>query len=342
MYFALLTAACIALLLVLFDRVMSGPNEHAKKTGEKGMQVNAGINRSAVKHMRELPVSVWKAPDVSAIPAGKKGDQIRYGRGLIANTAKYFGPKGSVAAISNGMNCQNCHLDAGARPFANDYASFTGNFPKHIARSGKVEPATARIAECFSRSLNGSVPDTNSREIRAMLAYMQWLAANVKRNEKAVGSGTEKLHFLDRAADPVKGVVVYRAKCQTCHGADGEGVPAADKLSYTYPPLWGENSYNDGAGMYRLGNFAGFVKNNMPFGAGYEDPQLTDEEAWDVAAFVNSRPRPHRDASGDYPDPEQKPVDAPYGPYADHFSAEQHKYGPFQPIADARKKSNEQ
>jgi thiosulfate dehydrogenase len=114
---------------------------------------------------------------------------------------------------------------------------------------------------------------------------------------------------------------------------------AADGLAYTYPPLWGANSYNSGAGLFRLSRFAGYVRDNMPLNqATHSTPSLSDAEAWDVAAFVNSRPRPSKDLSGDWPNIAKKPVDHPFGPYADGFSEEQHKFGPFQPIIDARKK----
>jgi thiosulfate dehydrogenase len=262
---------------------------------------------------------------------------IRYGRQLLAHTADYLGPRGSVAQISNGMNCQNCHLDGGSRLFANNYGSFMSTYPKFSPRSNNISPASQRIADCFNRSLNGTAPDTNGREVKAMLAYMKWIGQGVKKGQKLFGNATEKLPFLTTAADPAKGKLVFIAKCQSCHSADGNGLLAADKKSYTYPPLWGKSSYNDGAGLYRLGNFAGFVKNNMPFGATYQSPQLTNEEAWDVAAFVNSQPRPHKDQHLDWTDLKNKPIDFPFGPYADKFSEKQHKFGPFKPIKDAQK-----
>jgi thiosulfate dehydrogenase len=103
-----------------------------------------------------------------------------------------------------------------------------------------------------------------------------------------------------------------------------------------YPPLWGSNSYNNGAGLYRLSRFAGYVKANMPLGATYATPQLTDEEAWDVAAYINSMYRPKKDLSNDWPDISKKPIDHPFGPFADGFSEEQHKIGPFIPIKEKR------
>ena len=281
---------------------------------------------------KPIPANVWKAPELSTIPTGKTGKMIRYGKDLLEHTAVYFGPAGTVAQISNGMNCQNCHLENGTKLFGNNYAGFVASYPKMSFRSGTVSPASTRISECFERSLNGKAPDTAGKEVQAIMAYMKWLGRDVKKGQKVFGTGSEKLSFLNRAADPAKGKVVYLQKCQVCHGADGEGKLANDKKQYTYPPLWGNNSYNDGAGMYRLGNLAGFVKNNMPFGASYQNPQLTDEQAWDVAAFVNSQPRPHRDQQADWPNLKYKPIDFPFGPYLDTFSAKQHKYGPYAAI----------
>jgi thiosulfate dehydrogenase len=306
-------------------------------TAKTKQDVETGIAAVNVKS-QVVPADAWKAPDENTIPADtKNGQMIRYGKELIAHTSKYFGPNGSIARITNGMNCQNCHLDGGTKLFGNNYAGFISSFPKMSGRSGKVEPASARIAECFNRSLAGKVPDESGKEIQAMLAYMKWLGTGVKKGEKVFGTGTEKLKYLDRAANVKHGAILYTSKCQSCHGATGEGILAEDKLTYVYPPLWGKHSYNDGAGMYRLSNFAGFVKNNMPYGARYGDAQLSDEEAWDLAAFVNSQPRPHKDQRKDYPDLLKKPFDAPYGPYADNFSENQHKYGPFAPIVTSKK-----
>ena len=169
-----------------------------------------------------------------------------------------------------------------------------------------------------------------------MVAYMQWLGKDVPKGESPKGSGIYEVPFLDRAADPVKGKAVYAQQCQSCHMEDGQGMPKPDKSGHIYPPLWGENSYNDGAGLFRMSRFAGYVKTNMPLGATFERPLLTDEEAWDVAAYVNSLPRPKKDLGKDWPDISKKPIDHPFGPFSDDFTEEQHKFGPFKPIKEAR------
>ena len=287
--------------------------------------------------MALVPPDYWHPPTDSRLPAGAQGQQIRYGRELIAHTAKYLGPKGTVRHLSNGMNCQNCHLDAGTKVLGNNYSGVFSTYPKFRERSGSVETIVKRVTDCFERSLGGQAPDSTSREMRAIVAYIQWLGTDVPKGQRPNGVGLTKLPYLDRAADSTKGQLVYIAKCQVCHSATGAGIRVAGSKEYVYPPLWGSNSYNDAAGLYRLSNFAGYVKANMPFGASYASPQLTDEEAWDVAAFINAMPRPHKDQHADWPVMANKPIDFPLGPYADSFTERQHKFGPFQPIADARK-----
>lgn len=281
-------------------------------------------------------VNLWTAPSdrrLAQLPANERA-LVRYGRDLIAHTANYLGPKGSVAHLSNGMNCQNCHLKAGTQPWGNNYGAVQANYPKFRERSGTVENQIKRVNDCFQRSLNGRPLDSTTREMQAILAYINWLGSDVPRKTMPRGAGLFKVKGLDRPADSTRGLAVYAQKCQSCHQANGEGVLAMGKRSYAYPPLWGEHSYNQGAGLFRLSNLAGYVRYNMPLGATYESPQLTDEEAWDLAAYINSQPRPTGDISRDWPNLAGKPFDHPFGPYADPFNEQQHKYGPFKPIKD--------
>lgn len=275
----------------------------------------------------------WSAPSLEGISDPEQKKQIAYGKDLIAHTAKYFGPAGVLEKNrTNGLNCQNCHLDAGTKVFGNNYSAVASTYPKFRARSGSVENIFKRVNDCFERSLNGKALDTNSAEMSAIVAYINFLGKDVPKGEQPEGVGLKKPAFLNRAADPAKGKTVYEAQCQSCHQADGQGLWAEGGSEYTYPPLWGKLSYNDGAGLFRMSNFAGYVKYNMPLGASHDAPILTDEEAWDVAAFVNSQPRPKKNISQDWPDISKKPFDHPFGPFADGFSEQEHKYGPFGPI----------
>jgi thiosulfate dehydrogenase len=279
--------------------------------------------------------TTWEAPSLytDQVTVGKERALVIYGEDLIANTAKYLGPKGIIAQISNGMNCQNCHLDAGKRIWGNNFGAVYSTYPKYRERSGTVENIHKRVNDCFERSLDGQPLDIKSKEMMAIYAYIKWLGQNVSKNQKPFGSALGSLNYLERAADPQKGKKVYTKECQSCHGKRGEGQFNPDSASFSIPPLWGVNSYNDGAGLFRLSNFAFFVKNNMPFNkASYNNPVLTDEEAWDVAAYVNSQPRPHMDQSADWPDIAKKPVDYPFGPYDDPFTQQQHQFGPYGPI----------
>jgi thiosulfate dehydrogenase len=283
----------------------------------------------------------WQPPDESLIPFTEEGELIRYGKALIANTSEFLGPKGIVAQISNGMNCQNCHLKAGTQNFSNPFSAVASTYPRYRERNNRMESIAFRVNECMKRSLNGKALDSTGTEMKAMIAYLKWLGKDVPTGVKPVGSGTEELPFLNRAADTIAGKNIFVNKCQRCHQANGQGELARDGSSYVYPPLWGPNSFNVSAGLYRLSRLAGFIRNSMPFGISYKNPELTAEQSWDVAAFIASQPRPVRFFSDDWPDSSKKPVDYPFGPWADQFTALQHKYGPFEPIKNRKSSSDE-
>jgi len=287
------------------------------------------------------PGSSWIAPSlhVDQQLEGEERQLVIYGQDLIAHTARYLGPKGSVQAISNGMNCQNCHLNAGKRIDGNNYSAVFSTYPKFRDRSGGMETIYKRVSDCFQRSLNGQAPDSNSREYQAIHAYIKWLGKEVTKGDKPKGSGIPKIPFLNRAADPAKGQIVYQNQCQSCHGANGEGQLNLAGNEYEYPPLWGANSFNVSAGLFRLSNMAGYVYTNMPYNQAWPGkPKLTVEESWDVSAYVNSKPRPDKKFTEDWPNIAKKPFDHPFGPHTDGFSEQQHKYGPFKPILAARNK----
>jgi thiosulfate dehydrogenase len=171
--------------------------------------------------------------------------------------------------------------------------------------------------------------------MKALLAYIQFLSTGVPVGKSPEGRGSPALALLARAADPNRGADLYQKNCALCHQPDGQGKrngTAGDAKGYAYPPLWGPDSFNDGAGMHRLIASASFIRANMPFGTRYDAPALSAEDAWDVAAYINSQPRPHRDhLDTDYPNRARKPVDAPFPPFPDKFPLEQHRLGPSLP-----------
>jgi thiosulfate dehydrogenase len=282
---------------------------------------------------------LWTAPPEDEIPSDSIGDLIRYGKELVVNTSKYLGPKGIVAQVSNGMNCQNCHLDAGARNFANPFSAVASTYPKYRERSGRVESIEFRVNDCLLRSLNGQAIDSTGPEMRAYVAYLEWIGKDVPKGFKPRGIATGDLPFIARAADPARGARVFIAYCVRCHGENGGGLYNNDSTAFIYPPLWGDHSFNAMAGMYSLSRLAGFIKFNMPFGiADWKHPQLSDEDAWDVAAYVASQNRPVKKFPGDWKNISKKPLDYPFGPYADAFTERQHKYGPFEEIKKSRER----
>ena len=271
----------------------------------------------------------WTGAPANQIPVNNYGLLIRYGRNLIENTAYYLGPNGKLQHSTNGLNCQNCHLEAGTKPWGNNYGAVASTYPKFRDRSGSIESIEKRVNDCLERSLNGQALNNNSKEMKAIVSYIKWLGIDIAKKTKPKGSGIMQLPFLSRAADPNKGKYVYTTTCERCHGKTGLGQMNPDNTSYLYPPLWGNKSYNTGAGLFRLSRFAGFVKNNMPNPVNYHTPQLSDEQAWDVAAYVNSQPRPNYNVKNDWPDKKKKPFDHPFGPYVDGLSEKEHKYGPW-------------
>jgi thiosulfate dehydrogenase len=270
----------------------------------------------------------WVLPDIDSL----SDSTIKYGYRLVRSTSEYFGPKGSIRRTTNGMDCQNCHRAGGTDPDAISLRSAYAHYPRRQRRSGMTERLEKRIADCFERSMNGIAPAEDSREMVAIVAYLRWLNDVTSSPDQREVQATNNLPFLDRPADLFRGKRVYSTNCATCHGSRGGGRLASGQMSYIYPPLWGKHSYNIGAGMYRLSNLARFIKNNMPLGASRTSPILSDADAWDVAAFIASQTRPAFDNAADWPNIAEKPIDHPFGPFADPFSESEHKYGPFKPI----------
>lgn len=280
----------------------------------------------------EPAIDLWIAPELSSLPNSEEGQEIQYGHDLIARTSSFIGPLGTVSLKANGMNCQNCHLEAGTKPFGNNFGSVASTYPKFRNRSGSIESIERRVNDCLERSLNGDAIDSLSKEMRAIVAYIKWVGKDVQQGKLAEGSGLYKIEWLDRAADKKGGRKLYLQKCQVCHGNTGEGQRLTANGNYLYPPLSGDQSFTTAAGLFRISNFSRYIYANMPHGATFKNPILTPEESWDIAAYVLSLPHPNKVFPDDWPRLKAKPVDHPFGPYEDSFSEEQHKYGPFEPI----------
>jgi thiosulfate dehydrogenase len=284
----------------------------------------------------QIKLTAWTPPDISTVGDDAFGKLVKYGYALMTDTANQIGPAVADPAkrySGNNLTCQNCHLKAGAQPYAMPLVGVWGQFPQYRGREGEVGTLEDRINGCMERSMNGRALPLASREMKAFLAFAKWASSGIPDGAKLVGSGALNVKEPGRAADLAHGQQVYAQVCATCHGKDGLGQRAQAGSGYQFPPLWGPDSYNNGAGMARLLGAAAFIKHNMPLGTTYAAPVLSDEDAYDVAGFINSAERPQRaNLDKDFPNRLQKPVDTAYGPYADDFSPEQHKLGPFDPI----------
>jgi thiosulfate dehydrogenase len=283
----------------------------------------------------------WTVPDVDKLPDDAWGRAVRLGRDLTVATYAHLGPEVADASkryAGNNLSCQSCHLDAGTKKFGLPFVGVFGDFPQYRSREGEVGTIEDRVNGCMTRSMNGKPLPVDSTEMKAFVAYIKFVSTGRPVGGKTEGRGSGAIPELTRAANVEHGREVYAQACAACHQADGQGVRkgvVGDAQGYQFPPLWGLDSFNDGAGMNRLISAANFIHSNMPLGTSYDAPVVTAEDAWDVAAFIQSQQRPAKaDLDKDFPNRLQKPVDAGYGPYVDGFNQDQHKLGPFQPIRD--------
>lgn len=258
-------------------------------------------------------------PDEAAIPPPDADGDIRYGKELLTNTYKYLTQLGVVPGYGTGnqLSCTNCHIEEGRAfgtgSWATVYYKYGGgdqyvapSLGNYSARINQYLTRVGRIQDCLQRSMNAqtNVLAADSLEMKSMIAYLKWLSTGVQwvskggivpdGNWQAVKT-TPTQAILSRAANPVRGEVVYAENCAACHGSDGEGLWNPAKQVYIFPALWGPRSFNTGAGMWRIRTGAPWVRANMPYGwANASDPtrQLSLDDAYDVMSYVVYQDRP--------------------------------------------------
>ena len=273
------------------------------------------ISAAQVKKLRDQlnPVttdsSAFETPRLADLLAAPNADQVVRGMRLHLQTKALLPDN-----VGNALNCTSCHLNAGTVADGSPFVGVSAFFPSYAPRAGKVVTLEERINGCFRRSMNGTPLPPQSADMQAMVAYFDWMKNNTRPEDKVAGRGVGK---VDPAIKPDldNGKQVYAKQCAVCHGDNGQGLAGASG-ELVYPPLWGEQSFNVGAGMARTYTAAAFVKRNMPIGFHEQFPLgqggLSDQEAVDVAAYFSQQPRPDfPDKIKDWPNG-GKPADARY------------------------------
>lgn len=221
-------------------------------------------------------------------PEDPKTEYILYGEEL-------FNESNTVMSdyVGNELSCASCHANGGLST-SNSMVGVVPNFPEYNKRAGKVFTIEDRINGCMVRSMNGEELEEDSKEMRSMVAYLTYISEGIEVGEEIPWRKPSEMPEVPEP-DVVNGEELYETKnCMSCHAVDGSGTGAT-----TGPALWGDNSFNDGAGLARLTKAAGYIQDNMPVG---QEGTLTDQEAADLAAFILSQDRPEFDGhDNDWP-----------------------------------------
>lgn len=241
----------------------------------------------------QTTMKTYEPPSIDTVPEGPLGESIKYGYKLIHETNTAL-PNN----VGNNLACSSCHGSAGTDS-TSPLTGVTAVYPAYNPRAGKVLTIEDRINGCFKRSMNGKPLEANSDEMRAMVSYLTFISKDVpvgiKERPWIVKNSMQNVPTPDLA----NGEKLYQQSCSQCHGADGLGTGPT-----TGPALWGDKSFNIGAGMARISTAAGYIKRNMPLGemGGIKQGSLTDQQAADLAGFILSKERPDfADKVNDWP-----------------------------------------
>lgn len=221
-------------------------------------------------------------PSAASIPDTPFGREVALGRRIFLDPAKY-----APAYVGNRLSCENCHIDAGRLANAAPLWGAWPMYPAYRRKNGRVNTYAERLQDCFRFGLNGKAPPLGDPVLVALESYSYWLSRGAPVGKPLPGRGYPKLPPPAKAPDYARGAAVFKRDCSLCHGADGQGRQVAGRT--VFPPLWGAQSFNWGAGMQRVDNAAGFIEANMPLGRG---DTLSDQDAWDVAYFMDAHERP--------------------------------------------------
>lgn len=235
-------------------------------------------------HALSKPIKLkpYQPPQEKDIPANEFGRMVKLGKKIFVHTGKY-----AKDYVGNQLQCTNCHLDAGQLANSAPLWAAWVSYPAYRGKNKMVNTIQQRLQGCFRYSMNGTPPPANGKVLKALMSYSFWLAKGAPTGINLPGRGYPKLTKAAKRPDFKRGKKVYQNNCALCHGSNGQGTKADEKQ--VFPPLWGKNSFNWGAGMHRINTAASFIHANMPLGKG---GSLSVQEAWDVAYYMNSHERP--------------------------------------------------
>lgn len=254
----------------------------ALSTPQSAVEAEGVVSAAPGPASASTVVQKFVPPDAHQIPDSPLGDVIRRGEQIFLKTGV-----NAPGFVGNNLNCVNCHLDAGRKANSAPLWGAYPLYPAYRPKTKQVDTFSERLRGCFTYSMNGKAPDPGDEVLVALEAYAYWMAQGAPIGAKLPGAGYGKAAAPAKAPDYQRGQAVFTAQCVLCHGADGQGQRSGEVQ--VFPPLWGERSYNWGAGMHEVDKAAAFIQANMPLGRG---GTLSAQDAWDVSTYINSQERP--------------------------------------------------
>lgn len=206
-------------------------------------------------------------------------ENVQLGFRIMNQTPLYAHP-----FVGDHLTCSNCHLSAGntlgGKGGGISLVGVTSIYPAYSEREGKVIDLADRINLCFERSMNGIPIPKDSKQMKALIAYMGWISKEADKLKDKPWLGLPQI-VVKQKPNADAGEKYYDMYCAMCHRRGGEG-------SDVIPPVWGPYSFNTGAGMNKLETLAAFIYANMPD----NDPFMTREQSLDIASYILQKPRP--------------------------------------------------
>lgn len=308
-----LVTSCAAIMSMSFMAMAFDVSPH-----EVGDSLSTEEAKELMASYKARPVQPWQESEEDDIPSGPQGDQIRYGLNILRDTSMLVGknaPDPSKRMAWSNLNCVNCHQAGdsglpGTRPYAIPLVNAVNDYPKFDIKSGKIISLEQRVIGMFGAGEVKITPDTP--ELKGIMAYLTWLARDTRPGEAMEFTGFLPMEADGLAGDPQRGKALYAEKCLVCHGEGAAGVENANFDAgggYEFPPIAGE-AYGNGGHMFAVPLLARYIRAVMPLGVSYENPELSPQEALDIAAYINDDliPRPQTaNRNSLYPDPEFRP-----------------------------------